>query len=166
MESTPPLSQLRIILLEDDPLQAEWIVDRVLEDCEDCEFRYFDSEYSFIQAVESGAFSDWPPEIAIFDLRARYYSVEDLAEIEEKGGKSLEILPVKDLPEPTESGIRCSALIRRAVPNIKVAIATIMMPNQNNQNRFADKENILHKGTDEFIEDLKDFISAATEESS
>ena len=68
----------RILLIEDDPKQSEWIAEEVIwNNFPDAEILFFDSEYSFIQSLETNKIHDWKPQHAIMDLLVRYYSMDD-----------------------------------------------------------------------------------------
>ena len=77
------IAEPRIILLEDDPYQAEIIAEKIRKISPDCDLRYFDSEFSFNEAIQGGEIRKWNPQFAVIDLLVCYYSPEDLAAMEE-----------------------------------------------------------------------------------
>ncbi len=145
-----PENAKRIILLEDDPLQAEWIAEKVIwESFPDAELRYIDSEYAFIQDAESGRLLEWYPQYALIDLMTRYFSPMDLENLTAKPDFS-------KLPEPKFAGIRCLAEVTRVCPNIKCAVVTTLDGTEIQKNH--PKVHLIQKGNDALADQLVNFL--------
>jgi hypothetical protein len=115
MERTP-----RILLLEDDPNQAESLVEEViLKVFPDADVRYYDSEHSFFDALEHGEIVEWQPQFAIIDLLIHQYSVDDLGEMSESPD-------FHNLDSARQAGIRCRDALRKVCPSVKVALVTVL----------------------------------------
>lgn len=111
---------VRIVLVEDDPMQAQWIIDEVIRPAlPQAEFRYFDSEFSLLQAINKGTISEWNPDFAIVDLLVCYYALEDLEKMEQSPD-------LAGLETPTKAGIRCREALQKACPTVKVGIITVL----------------------------------------
>ena len=115
------MASKRIVLMEDDPIQAEWIAEQIIWDkFPDAEIKYYDSEYSFMQACEAQELQNWKPEYALFDLLTRYYSPNDLANMAEKPS-------FDNLPPPDQAGVRCRNHLHQICPETKSKIITVMV---------------------------------------
>jgi len=109
----------RILLLEDDPLQAEWMADEViLKIFPDAELRYYDSEHSFFAALKSREIQQWNPQFAIIDLLIHYYSVDDLG--------AMDASPEFKTLDFSKAGIRCREALRNECPDAKIAVITVL----------------------------------------
>ena len=110
----------RIVLIEDDPVQAEWIADVMLkcfqEDSPTSFLKYFDSEYSFLKAVPS--LRDWDPQIALIDRSIRYCTPDDV-----KGTDPS--IDFENLPNPDEAWMRCRDPLMEVSSEIRVAVMTV-----------------------------------------
>jgi hypothetical protein len=138
----------RIVLVEDDPIQAEWIAEQIIWPClTDAELRYYDSEYSFLEALRGGDLAVWKPDIAIFDLLIRYFSPADLS--------ALEAAPEIDhKPAPERAGDRCAVRMQDQFPKTRIAIVTVLNPAQ----LSAKAVEVFQKGADRFKEELFRFL--------
>jgi hypothetical protein len=134
----------RILLLEDDPLQAEWFVGIIAADFPDAEVLYFDSEFSFMKALHDDEIQSWKPQYALLDLLIRFYSLEDISQLD-PGGK------IGDVPEADEAGIRCRAKLVSECPSVKTVIMTVM------DFESADFP-VIQKGSDEFVKSVVEFL--------
>jgi hypothetical protein len=113
-------STVRLVLVEDDPIQAEWLVKELIQPAlPHCELRYFDSEHSFLRAIETGDLQLWKPHIAIFDLLVCFYSIDEL---EEMIGEP----DLRNLGKATEAGVRCRDALRKACPDVRTGIITVL----------------------------------------
>lgn len=136
----------KIILLEDDPTQAEWLANEVIwKSNPEAELRYYDSEYSLLEAIRSKQLQEWEPQYAVIDLLIRYYSPQDLAEM-------LVAPKLDSLPDVTEAGVRCREAILQAFPTTRVAIITVL-------ERTPPGCYVIQKGSDELSEMLVKFLS-------
>lgn len=145
---TPDLfMKKRILLLEDDPLQAEWISESVVwQSFPDAEIRYFDSEYSFLSAVSNGSLQKWNPQYALFDLLVRFYSPNDLKDMEKAPD-------VTDVPSPNEAGFRCYDTLSTVCPDCRNGIVTVLT-------KQPDGYDIFRKGKDSLADELIEFLAS------
>ena len=135
-----------IILLEDDPTQAQWLAEEILWKIDpNFSIRYFDSEHSILAAFEKGDFESWRPNYAILDLLVRYYSPQDLEEPEVDATSHNE-----EIAE--EAGIRIRKVIERSFPDTKIAMITVM------DGRSAGGI-VIQKGSDDLFNKLKRFLT-------
>jgi hypothetical protein len=126
--------QLRIILVEDDPLQAEWIAEEVIwKEFPSAEIKYFDSEYSFF--VAESVIQGWHPTHALLDMLVRYYSIKDLTT------KNDEVDPPPH-KKPEEAGIRCRDQLRHIEPSCSSMIITVL--------DVIDENERIQKGSSDF----------------
>jgi hypothetical protein len=115
-------SSTRVLFVEDDPAQAQWIVDDVFPEVFGAvDLCYFDSEFNFKNAVDSGQIVEFSPQYAILDVRIHYFSVEDLMEL-----NAPQDFDLATLPQPRLAGVRCATSIRRHCPTAKVVIVTVL----------------------------------------
>lgn len=135
----------RVVLMEDDPYQAEWLMEQIRNGLNaDVDFRSYSSENAFLKAAQKD-FSEWHPQYALFDLLVRYYSVDDLA----SGGA--ELLDFDKLPVPEEAGLRAAEELRRIVPNCKICLITVL--------DYEDGARpFLQKGSENFVETALNFL--------
>ncbi len=132
---------LRIILVEDDPLQAEWIAEEVIwKEFPSAEIKYFDSEYSFF-AAES-VIQGWHPTHALLDMLVRYYSIKDLATINDEVGTLQK--------KPQEAGIRCRDKLRHIEPSCSSMIITVL--------DVKDENERIQKGSSDFGSKVTQFL--------
>ncbi len=141
----------KIVLVEDDPLQAEWMAEKIIWDAfPDAELRYYDSEHSFLEVIQNGELQAWEPDHAIIDLLIRYYSPTDL--------EGLKQTPeFGDLPDVVEAGLRCRCALVDALPETRVAIATVL----DTATAVRDVPEgcvLLQKGSDELSGELIEFL--------
>ncbi|MCP5516621.1 MAG: hypothetical protein H7A45_05085 [Verrucomicrobiales bacterium] len=110
----------RILVLEDDPLQADWLAEEVIWPAiPEARLLYFDSEYSFLHALSEKTIHAEQPDFAVMDLLVRFYSPQDLA--------ALPTPPKLDnLPDPRAAGIRCRKALMEACPMVKPVIVTVL----------------------------------------
>jgi hypothetical protein len=135
----------RIILVEDDPGQAEFIAKEVIWLFEpEADVKYFDSEYSLLEAISHNELQDWGPQYAIFDLLVRYYSPQDLADMSSDPN-------LDDLPDAKKAGVRCRDVILNEFPSTKVAIVTVL-------DTVPEGCLVIQKGSDVLAEQLVDFL--------
>ncbi len=136
-----------IILLEDDPTQAQWLVEEFLWKIDPTfDIRYFDSEHSITAAFENDELGDWQPTYAIVDLLVRYYSPQDIEVLDLEPSAQTELLP-------KEAGIRIRELIKRRFPKTKVAIVTVM-------DDRPEGGPVIQKGSDDLLENIGRFLSS------
>ena len=140
----------RILILEDDPLQAGWLTDEVIWPVlPEAEILYFDSECSFLEGLSKRTIQDWQPEYAIMDLLVRYYSPRDLA------GRSSR--PDFDgIPDPKEAGIRCRKRLLAECPKAETVIVTVLDSSPENCR-------VIRKGDEKFAEELIQFLGAKSD---
>jgi hypothetical protein len=140
-------SPSKIILLEDDPIQAEYLAEEVIWKNEpEADLRYFDSEYSFLEALNSGEFNTWCPQYALIDLLMRYYSPLDLETIDQDQ-------IIETIPDPQEAGVRCREMFLKAGLETKVAILTVL--DKRPEGCF-----VIQKGSDTLSKNLTDFLNS------
>jgi hypothetical protein len=146
-----PAYSLRIVLLEDDPLQAEWIAEEVIwKSFRDAEIRYIDSEFAFLEGAKNGSLLGWKPQFALLDLLTRFYSPGDL--------DNLTIEPdFSNLPDPKLAGIRCLGEISKLSPCTKCAVMTTL--DTTKIARTHPKVRFIQKGNDELAEELIKFLN-------
>ena len=136
----------RVLIVEDDPRQAEYIAEEIIwRRYPETEVRYFDSEYSLMETINSKSLGNWVPEYALIDLLIRYYSPDDLAEM----GSAPD---VDKLPNPEEAGVRCRAAILQAFPGTKAAIVTVLSTRP--EHCF-----VIQKGNESLEEELIAFLT-------
>jgi CheY-like chemotaxis protein len=138
---------LRIALVEDDPLQAEWIANELWRHSSRIAIRYFDSEHSFRENLSG--LKEAPPHMFLFDLMLRYYGAEDLEKMDE-------IPDANGLPSPQMGGLRIAHDLRktdslREVPIILMSAVANAIPNDD----LPERSMFWHKG-----EELGDLIRA------
>ena len=136
----------RILLVEDDPVQSEWIAEEVIwKASPDAEILFFSSEYSFAQGLKTQKIQGWRPQYAVLDLLVRFYSIEDLAEMSSAPDFS-------NTPDPIRAGIRCHDELSRECPYIRSVIITVIDPPEGNFK-------VIQKGSAELINELREFLS-------
>jgi hypothetical protein len=81
MSSNPKsdIAPFRIVILEDDPIQAEWLADKLWKNAPNAEIMYFDSEHSISKVIDTNV-ADLRPHLFILDLLVRPFSPSDLEE--------------------------------------------------------------------------------------
>ena len=135
----------RIILLEDDPLQAEWIVEEIICKIKPrADVQYFDSEHSFLEEISNGNLKNWDPQYALIDLLVRYYSPEDLA----KMGTAPDF---DNLPVAKRAGVRCRQALLNSCPKTEIVIITVL-------DESPEGCIVIQKGKDELSETLSTFL--------
>ena len=135
----------RILVLEDDPLQAEWLSDEVIwRAFPDAQLLYFDSEHSFLKALAEKKIQGWTPQYAIMDLLVRYYSPRDLADLRSPPN-------FDKIPDPKEAGIRCRKELLTECPEVKSVIVTVL------DSQLGDCF-VIRKGDEKFAEELVDLL--------
>ncbi|MFO0202580.1 MAG: hypothetical protein ACK528_05560 [Alphaproteobacteria bacterium] len=137
--------KLRIVIVEDDPRQAQWLIEEViLRGFPDAEIKYYGSESSFLADAES-SLKEWQPGYALLDLMVRFYSIIELAQCRQP-------LTFETLPKPEESGLRCCTRMRDIAPQCRVAIATVL-------DFHSSDTTVLRKGSDSFSSSVVAFLS-------
>ena len=148
-------NKTKLLFVEDDPNQAAWIAEEVVWKANPgIDLLFYESEYSFMKAIEENKIQDWRPTHAIFDLLIRYYSPHDLAEIKREGKTDRDFVKLlEDLPLAKEAGIRCRKALLKECPNVKVktCIATVL------DDRFDDVL-AFGKGDDQFASEIASFL--------
>jgi hypothetical protein len=71
----------RIVILEDDPYQAQWVADELWKHAPNAEITYFDSEFSISNAIHT-QLKEFRPHLFILDLMVRAYSFSELSDPE------------------------------------------------------------------------------------
>jgi len=136
----------KILLLEDDPIQAEWLVEQVIwRSFADADVRYYDSEYSFYQGLQLNEPQEWKPDYAILDLLIRYYSIEDLASFSQD-------FQLGEVEDPKQAGFRSYRALAKKWPTTKIAIMTVL-------NVESTECLIIQKGSDVFPALLCEFLT-------
>ncbi|MFY8199842.1 MAG: hypothetical protein ACOVLE_04175 [Pirellula staleyi] len=136
-----------IILVEDDPTQAQWLAEDILWKIDPgFSIRYFDSEHSIKAALDKNEFKDWNPNHAIVDLLVRYYSPQDLEEPEVDATSHKE-----EIAE--EAGIRIRNAIKQKFRDTKIAIVTVM-------DGQPAGGLVIQKGSDNLYNKLERFLSS------
>ncbi|MCA8994981.1 MAG: hypothetical protein KDA88_23595, partial [Planctomycetaceae bacterium] len=80
------MADTRVVLIEDDPNQAQWIAEDIIwKVVPAAGILFYDSEYSFLQEVDDGTVKAWDPTHAVIDLLVRYFSPHDLAAMNRAG---------------------------------------------------------------------------------
>lgn len=140
------ISPIRIVMLEDDPIQAEWIAEEIIwRSHPGAELKYYDSEFSLMRALDEGKLNEMNPTHAILDLSSRYYSPQDLEDLDRDPEINKSRLS-------NDAGIRCKASLANRFPSIKIAIMTVLdVPEQADCPTFK-------KGGDELVTKLSNFL--------
>lgn len=142
----------RIILIEDDPAQAEWIADQIAKFFPTEEMgaylRYFDSENRFTQAVAH--LGPWQPQFALIDRSINYYSADEVKKIPPN-------VDFNSLPDAHMAWSRCRDALLRAWPQVRVAVMTVhdSVPGTN----VGDV--IIQKGDDGMVTKLGQFLHSS-----
>ncbi len=133
----------KILVLEDDPVQADWIVELIGREFPDADLRLLESESVFIRFVQM-EISQWQPDCALLDLLIHYYSIEDLEQESE--------ISFDNLQPFAEAGHRCADLLQQHVPRCRITLLTVM---DQPPARFP----ILQKGADGFKARIVSFLA-------
>ena len=132
----------KILLAEDDPLQAESIAALARGCLPDADVRWYGSEHAFLLEVESGTLAQWNPNFAIIDLRIRYYALQELRGVATPNFESL--------GKAAGAGVRCRDALAKICPNTKTAILTVMEDNPGGC--------VIKKGDGDYKEELAAFL--------
>lgn len=132
---------LRILLIEDDPIQAEYICEEIIWPViPSADIKYCDSEYSFENELKDLVPSRWWPSHALVDQRIRYYSPQDMLKRQSEG------LPSDArVINATEGGIRCIEAIEKLQPRPEIALMSVF-----DISKQPLGVAVLQKGDDEF----------------
>lgn len=132
---------LRVLLIEDDPLQAEWFAEQIIWiKFPEAEIKYYDSEYSFLSDEET--IKGWKPTHALLDRLVRYYSINDM------GSENFQ--SKEPPPFPERAGLRCLEKLKEICPSCKSVLITV--------NDVNNEENRLQKGSPTFSSSVVDFL--------
>lgn len=143
------LARIRVLLVEDDPIQAEWIAEEIIwKNYPGADVIYFDSESSVLAALkeENGDLAKFAPTHALIDLLVRYYSPEDLAD--------LGAVPTDDPGEATKAGERIINVVEKRHPKTHLAAITVMHIPEDPQRKYS----LLKKGGEDFPKQVADFL--------
>jgi hypothetical protein len=138
------MGKKNVLVLEDDPLQAFWIVDWIRTQFPDADVKLLESGNAFNHFV-STELSEWQPDYALLDILIRYYSIEDL-------DQETELLPFEKLPPFVGAGVRYARVLRENAPNCQVSLMSVLDPE-------ATEFQCLQKGADGFRQRIIDFLA-------
>jgi CheY-like chemotaxis protein len=133
----------KILVLEDDPGQAEWIVELIGREFPDADLKLLESESEFVRFVQM-EISQWQPDCALLDVLTHYYSIEDLEREPE--------ISFDNLQPFDEAGLRCAGLLQQHVPGCRITLMTVM---DQSPSQFP----ILQKGADGFKSNVLTFLA-------
>lgn len=137
----------KILVLEDDPVQADWIVELIGREFPDADLKLLESESAFVRFVQM-EISQWQPDCALLDVLIHYYSIVDLEREPE--------ISFDHLKPFSEAGLRCAGLLQEHVPDCRITLMTVM-------DQPTTQFPVLQKGADGFKSRILSFIAGGKE---
>lgn len=141
--------KLNIVLVEDNASTSGWFVDEILACRENAIIYRYYSEFSFLRALRLGEVP--APDFALIDLMLRYYSPEDLVQMNKRPD-------VREIQTVKEGGLRCRNELIEKYPNVNLALVTVLTPEQ--RPAIPDGVTIIKKGDIDLSQTLRDFLSS------
>ncbi|QDV51701.1 hypothetical protein [Gimesia fumaroli] len=151
----PISAPLRVVMMEDDPIQAEYLAEEILwKVAPDADIRYFDSEFSISEVIESDL-REFRPHFFIFDMMVRKFAPHDLEQLTKEDQVKLTEVDDTGHPDPSKAGLRLAKRIRTidVFSNTPIIFVGIIKMKPQEEDLILNSQ-FIQKGSDRYQEQL------------